>query len=454
MAHDSRRQFVRDAATQIRLAMPILGAQLALVGMGAADTIIVGRYAAHDLAAVAVGSSIWFPALLFLSGLLMAVTPHAARLYGAGRARELGSYLGNALWLGALSGGLAAAVLLLAEYGLAWSAIDPAVSRTAAAYLAGVAVGMPAIGVFQVLRSLCEGLHDTRPIFWVSLLSLAVNVPLNYLLVFGGLGVPPLGALGCGIATGVAMWTMAAALFFYVCRAPVYRDTGLFERRWRLRWVHTRHTVRVGLPIGLSLFFEVTLFAAITLLVAGLGTVVVAAHQVALNVSSVLFMVPLSLGMALTVRVGFERGSGWGAGARRCAANGMRLGALAGVAQAAVMLAGAEWVARLYTPEPEIQSLAASLIRVAAFFQLSDTVQVTAAGALRGYEATRRIMVITLPSYWLVGLGTGLWLGLSDWPPGPLGVHGFWIGLLAGLSVAAALLSWQLRRVAHAHDAD
>ncbi|MES1943397.1 multidrug resistance protein, MATE family [Salinisphaera sp. PC39] len=450
MARHRWTDFARDAATQTRLALPIMGAQLALVGMGAADTIIVGRYSAHDLAAVAVGSSIWFPALLFLSGVLMAVTPHVARLYGGGRARELGAYLGNALWLGVVAGGLAAAALLLAERGLAVSGIDPGVCRSAAAYLAGVAAGMPAIGVFQVLRSLCEGLHDTRPILWVSLVGLAVDAPANYLLVFGGFGVPPLGALGCGIATGLAMWTMTGALWLYVRRAPAYTATGLFERRWRLRRAPTLHVLRVGLPIGLSLFFEVTLFAAITLLVAGLGTTVVAAHQIALNVSTVLFMVPLSLGMALTVRVGFARGGDDPAAARRCAANGMRLGGFLGLVQAGCMLVGAEYAVRLYTADPAVRDLAVSLIRLAAFFQLSDTLQVTAAGALRGYEATRSIMLITLPSYWLVGLGTGIWLALSDLPPGPLGVHGFWIGMLAGLSVAAALLAWRLRVVGRA----
>lgn len=445
---DALQHFVRDAAAQTRLALPIMGAQLALVGMGAADTVIVGRYAAHDLAAVAVGSSLWFPVLLFLAGVLMAVTPHVARLRGQGRAGELGDYLQNALWLGGFAGLLAAALLLQAERALLLTPIDPAVSRTAAAYLLGIAAGMPAIGVFQVLRSLCEGMHDTRPILWVSLLGLAVNVPANYVLVFGALGLPAMGAFGCGIATAISMWVMTGALLAYVWRGPAYRATGMLSRWRRLQWTPLAHTLRIGVPIGLSLFFEVTLFAAVTLLVAGLGTTVVAAHQIALNVASVLFMVPLSLGIALTVRVGYARGGAGAAEARRCAGNGMALGALLGLVLAAFMLAMAMPAARLYTPNPEIQALAASLIVLAAFFQLSDTLQVTAAGALRGYEDTRSIMLITLPSYWLVGLGTGYWLGLSDPGPGPFGVHGFWIGLLAGLSVAAALLAWRLRRVA------
>lgn len=435
-----------DAAAQVRLALPILGAQLAMAGMGTVDTLMVGRYGAADLAAVAVGSSLWMPLLLLLAGVLMALSPHVARLRALGQTAALGGHVHSVLWLGGIAGVLAGLGLLAATPGLAWTGTQPATVAAAGAYLAGVAAGLPAIGLFQAARSLCEGMHDTRPIFLVSLLALAVNVPANYLLIHGGAGLPALGATGCGIATGLSMWAMAAALLAYVGAAGAYRRMGIFAGRRLPQLAPIGHTLRLGLPIGLSLFFEVTLFAAVTLLVAGLGTSVVAAHQIALNVATLLFMLPLSLGIALTVRVGYARGSS-AESARRCARHGLALGLLLGLGLGAVMAIFAAPVAGLYSADPAVRSLAASLLLLAALFQVSDTLQVTAAGALRGYEDTRSIMLITLPSYWLVGLGCGVWLGISGLPPGPLGVHGFWLGLLAGLSVAALLLTWRLTRI-------
>jgi MATE family multidrug resistance protein len=231
-----------------------------------------------------------------------------------------------------------------------------------------------------------------------------------------------------------------------VLRSPRLARIGLLRRRHALHWPYLLDTLRIGLPIGLSIFFEVTLFAAIALLVASLGTQTVAAHQIALNYASLLFMAPLSLGLALTVRVGHARGRGDLALARRRSVSGMLLAVVVGLVLAVFMVTSAPWVVGLYTPDPEIRALAASLMGLAALFQLSDTLQVNAAGALRGYEDTRAIMLITLPAYWLVGLGTGLWLAFTKLPPGPLGVHGFWVGLLAGLSVAAVLLLHRLRQ--------
>lgn len=442
-----------DLRPQLHLALPIMGAQLSQTGMAVVDTMMTGQYAAADLAAVSVGSSLWLPLYLFIAGTLLAVTPRVAHAHGADDTARLGAYLGSALWL-ALFLGLAGSVALLGAGVLLPALGVPAdISALAARYLAGVALGFPALAVYHVFRAASEGLHRTRSVLWVGLFALAVNVPANAVLIFGAGPVPALGALGCGLATALAFWAMALAMSGYVMGSRAFRGLGRFWRCRRPQWRLMRDVLRVGLPIGCAIFFEVTLFAAIALLVAGFGEAVVAAHQIALSYASLAFMLPLGLGLALTVRVGYARGRGDPALARRWAGSGMWLAAAVGVLLALLMLATAPWVVRLYTPDPAIRELAASLIALAAIFQLSDTLQVNAGNALRGYEDTRAILYITLPAYWLVGLGSGVLLGYGVGPLPALGVHGFWMGLLAGLSVAALLLGARLHVVARRHAA-
>jgi MATE family multidrug resistance protein len=440
------RATVGDVRAQAALALPIMGAQFSQVGMTVVDTVMAGNYAADHLAAVSVGASLWMPVYLLMAGILMAITPHVARAHGAGRTRQLAGYLQNMLWLGLVLGVLAGLMLLPTRPLFALMGVADGVAELGALYLAGVAAGFPALAIYHVLRGYSEGLHQVRPVLLSGVLGLLFNIPANYVLIFGAFGAPELGALGCGIATALSMWVMMFAMAACVLRSPRLARIGLLRRRHPLHWPYLIDTLRIGVPIGLSIFFEVTLFAAIALLVASLGTQTVAAHQIALNYASLLFMAPLSLGLALTVRVGHARGRGDLALARRRSISGMLLAVAVGLVLAVFMVASAPWVVGLYTPDPQIRALAASLMGLAALFQLSDTLQVNAAGALRGYEDTRAIMLITLPAYWLVGLGTGLWLAFTELPPGPLGVHGFWVGLLAGLSVAAVLLLHRLRQ--------
>lgn len=444
------KHFVTDCRAQIALALPIMGAQFAQVGMAVVDTIMTGHYAAAHLAAVSVGTSLWMPVYLLIAGILMAVTPHVARVHGAGSERTLADYFQNALRLGLILGSCGGMSFLLAERVFTLMGVGDEIRQLGVSYLLAVGLGFPALALYHVLRGLSEGMHLARPVLLTGILGLLVNVPANYVLIYGGLGLPALGALGCGLATAISMWTMMFAMAAYVLGHPRFTRLGLFRQYCPMAVAPMLRILRVGVPMGLSIFFEVSLFAVIALLVAGLGTVTVAAHQIALNFASLVFMVPLGLGLALTVRVGHGRGRGEPALAARRARHGMMMSAALGLALALLMILGAPYVVALYTPDAEIRALATSLILLAALFQLSDTLQVNAAGALRGYEDTRAIMLITLPSYWLVGLGTGVWLGLCALPPGPLGVHGFWIGLLAGLSTAAVLLIGRLRRIGRA----
>jgi len=449
----------------VYLALPICGAQLAQAGMGVVDVMMTGRHNATSLAAVSVGSSLWMPLMLFMTGTLMGLTPIVAHLLGGQRQSSIRPAVHQALWI-ALLLGIVAALLL-------WSAVMPifermyvpqAVARESAAYLSAVAFGMPGIALFQALRAFSDGMNHTRPALWISLVGLTVNVPANYLLIYGGDGlvnlfgpwipsnlqqVPALGAFGCGIATALSMWTMALAMAYYTRRGRTYNSVAIWQRLTPPQWAGIRELIVVGVPIGVAIFVEVTLFTFIALFIASFGEVTVGAHQIALSFTTILFMLPMSLSMALTVRVGNTLGQQRLAMARKVAWNGIIVSIILAAVNSTLLWITAEPVIALYTSNTEIQALALTIIALAVIFQLSDSLQVNLAGALRGYKDTRVVMVITVLSYWIVGLGGGHWLGSYGIGEmvAPLGVHGYWIGLIAGLSTAALLLGWRLQRI-------
>lgn len=436
----------RELRALVRLALPIMIAQLSHTAMGFVDTMMAGRAGPGDLAAVALGNSLWIPLYLLLTGVVLATTPKVAHLYGAGRHAEIGPLVRQALWLGLALGTGCGLLLWHAEPVLRGMAVEASLLEPTMDYLRAVACGFPAVALYQVLRAFSDGLGHARPSMVIGLLGLALNVPLNYAFIFGKAGLPALGGPGCGWATALVMLAMLLAMLFWVRRGDAYRPSGLFDR---FDWPSApplKGLLAVGVPIGVAIFAEVSIFSVIALLIAGLGATVVAGHQIALNFTSIVFMVPLSLGMAVTVRVGQALGRGAPRDARFVAGLGMLAALAFACLSASLMLLFNEAIARLYTPDPEVIAVAALLLVYAAFFQFSDATQVIAGAALRGYQDTRVTMLLTLLAYWGVGLPLGYALGLGDWLGPPSGPQGLWQGLIAGLSCAALLLGLRLAR--------
>ncbi|MCG5536287.1 MATE family efflux transporter [Ectothiorhodospira mobilis] len=449
------------------LALPILGAQFTQAGMGVADVMMTGRLGATDLAAVSVGSSLWMPLMLFMTGTLMGLTPVVGQLLGSGRMRAIRERTHQGVWLALGLGVLVALALWILPAPLfRLMDVPGAAADLGVDYLRALGLGMPGMGLFLALRAFSDGLGHTRPALWIGLVGLGLNVPANYLLIYGGpglealwpgplpaplAGLPALGATGCGLATALAFWGMGLAMLLYTRRCRVYDTIALWTRLTPPRPALLGELLYVGVPIGVAIFVEVTLFTLIALLVANLGEVTVAAHQVALNLTSFVFMLPLSLGMALTVRVSHALGTEQPGTARFVAWNGVLVSLLAAACNALVLTMWAAPVIGLYTHDPQVQQLAVSLITLAILFQISDALQLSMAGALRGYKDTRVLMGITLLAYWGVGLVGGHRLatrGLGSLLP-PLGVHGYWLGLICGLTVAALLLGVRLQRLSH-----
>ena len=429
------------------LAGPLIVGQLTSFGMNFVDTIMAGRLGKVDLGAIAIGSSVWAAGLMFALGVMMSVSPAVSQLDGAGRRRQAGEMTRQALWIALAVSLLIFAVARNADWVMNLLEVEPAVAATALEYLDAMSWGAPGLTLMLVLRFFSEGAGYTRPTMYIGVLGIVLNVPLNYVLMFGKLGFEPMGAVGCGWATAVIFWIQAAALAVHIYRRPRYAPFGLFERFSPPSAREIGGLLRVGVPIGVTIFFEASLFVSTALLIGTLGALPIAAHQVAINFASMAFMVPLGMAGAITVRVGNALGRGDPDGARRAGFVGIALAVGFGLVSALFMLLFPEWIARMYTTEREVIELAAGLLFFAAIFQVSDCIQVSVAGALRGLKDTRIPMVYSVLSYWAVGLTIGIWLAFRQgW-----GAPGMWVGLIAGLSTAAVLLGVRLLRITRPH---
>ncbi|MGA9343413.1 MAG: MATE family efflux transporter [Rhodanobacteraceae bacterium] len=445
-----RPRLARELQATVRLALPLVLGQLSAIGMNVVDTLLAGHLDAATLGAVAVGASIWTLAIVAAIGLMMALPPSVAQLNGAGRRGEIAHLFRQALWL-AIGLGL---ILLLAVFFLGprltvLIGVAPGLVPNVRRFLHAIAFGAPALAVFFALRGLSEGLGLTRPTMYFGVLGLVLLGPLGYVLMYGRLGVPRLGALGSGMATASVLWIQTISFAVYLRRRRHYRDLGLNARIGRPDARLIGELLHIGLPMGVSVFMEASLFVAVALAMGRLGADVIASHQIAINVASVAFMVPLGLAMATTVRVGHAAGCGDASAVRYAGFGGMLLTLATQAISATLMFGLPGRIAGLYTHDPAVIALASQLLVLAAMFQFSDGIQVAANGALRGLKDTRIPMLVTTFAYWGVGMTVGWWLAFDR----GLGARGMWMGLIAGLSVAAVLLLarfWTLARPASA----
>ena len=445
--HSRRPRLLRELRETLRLAVPLVLGQLSTVGMNVIDALLAGHLDAHTLAAVAIGTSIWSLVIVAALGVMMALPPSVAQLHGAGRRDAIGPLFRQAVMLAlALGVGLGLGVRIGGSWLAAHIGLEAQLVPDVIHFLHAVAYGAPALTLFFALRGLGEGTGLTRPTMYFSMLGLVLLGPIGYVLMYGALGVPRLGALGSGIATALVLWLQLFAFAAYVSMRHYYRDLHLFARFEAPNRQALGGLLRIGVPMGISLFMEASLFVAVALAIGTLGTDVVAGHQVAINVASVAFMVPLGIAMATTVRVGQAVGRGDRENVRDAGLIGISLTLLAQSVSAGLMLLLPHHIAALYTHDPVVVALAAQLLVLAGLFQFSDGIQVAANGALRGLKDTRIPMFITLFAYWIVGMPVGWWLAF----PHGLGARGMWMGLIAGLSIAAVLLTrrfWKLARI-------
>lgn len=439
----SSSSFRAEVRANLRIAVPLIAAQMAGVGMGTIDTVMAGRISDAALAAVSVGSNLNVTFFVFMMGVLMACSPIVAQRAGAGHADlRVGAFVREALLLAVgLAALWTATAHLLAAPILTHIGLVPDTATTAVQFLRAYSWSSFGFCIWFVLRYTAEGVGTTRPIFWSGVVGLCSNLLFDWIFMYGKFGFPAMGAVGCGWATTLSSLLMAAVLAVQYSWHEPLRVFQILQRVRPHLEREAREILRLGIPIGLILTAEAGLFVAVSLLMARFGDEAVAAYQVALNFASVMFMIPLGVGLATTVRVGHAAGAGDPAEARQRGYVGMCLGAINAASNAALMLLFPAFIAGFYTDNGKIVSIAAAYLCLAAAFQLFDGLQVTANGALRGIKDTRIPMLITVAAYWLVGMPVALWLAFRA----GLGPSGLWWGLTAGLAVAALGLSLRFR---------
>lgn len=432
----------REMRTTFVLALPLIFGHVSTGLIGFVDAVLAGRHSANTLASVAVGASIWSIAIIVLIGILLALPPSVSQLDGADRRSEIAPLFRQGVWLALGLSLLLFAFLSLAGLAFEPMGIAPEIQGGARDFLHGIRWGVPALALYFCMRYLSEGVHWTLPTMVFGLAGLAVLVPLGYALMFGLYGLPELGAAGLGYATAIMLWVQAAAFALYLSRSKRFADLGLFSRFDPPRWAPIRNLLGLGLPIGVTVFMEGSLFIATALLIGRMGELQVAAHQIAINVATLTFMAALGLAEATTVRVGHAVGMRRPEAVRNAALAGYAIVLIAQITAATGIALGNEVIAAIYTHDTAVIALASTLLLFAAAFQLSDGVQVVSGAALRGLKDTRAPMYLAAFAYWGVGMPLGATLGLGlGW-----GAPGMWVGLIAGLSFAALLLTLRFWR--------
>jgi MATE family multidrug resistance protein len=422
------------------LGIPLIGAQLAQLGIHTTDVVIVGQLGAEKLAAMVLAGQFLFTVFIFGSGISIAVMPMVAQAFGQGDAVAIRRSLRMGLWASIGYWLLALPIYLHAETILVLLQQKPEIAKLAGDYVRIAAFAMLPGLLFLVLRSLVSAVGRAGVILWVTIATLILNAMLAYALVLGHFGFPRLGMMGAAIVSVVVQVFGLIALIAYIQMIET-RKYEVFVRFWRPDWHALKEVVMLGLPIGITVLAEVSLFTAASLMVGAIGTLELAAHGISLQLASIAFMIPLGLSQAATVRVGVHHGQGDYHGMVRASLTVLGIASVIAVLGGVLMIYDPVFFASFYVskdaPEtPELLSIAAKLIVVAGIFQLVDGVQAIANGLLRGLKDASVPMVLALIAYWPIGFGLA-WLFAF-----PLGYRelGVWFGFLVGLGAACVFL--------------
>ena len=444
------KRFALESKRLVQLTWPLLIAQLTQMLMGVVDTIMAGHYNAVDMAAVALGFSVTIPLMCFLQGLALALPPIISRYQGSRQSDQVAFAAQQAGYLLLLISLVILVLYPAIPTVLRWFPMDAGLYSITLEYVRYVLLAMPAFALYQWLRNYCEGLGTTKPTMIITVIGLLFNIVANYCFIYGVGPLPAFGGAGCGIATAIVITVMFISTLIYTHYSARLRQYALFTILFLPDLKQMVRTFRLGFPVAMTLLFEVTLFAVVALLLAPFGATTVAAHQVALNFSSLMFMFPLSMGMAVSIRVGFRIGQNNYSQAATAVKSALLIGLGVAVLTAAFTVLGKGLIIRLYTTDKAVIDTASSLLIYAALFQFSDAIQVISANTLRGYKDTTAMFVLTFFAYWIIGLPAGIILGRTDWLTDvPMEAAGFWIGFIIGLSSAAVMLGvrvWVLQR--------
>jgi MATE family multidrug resistance protein len=374
--------------------------------------------------------------MLLFSGIMIATTPLVAEAKGARTPEKIATIARQSLWVALVLGIIAGLILQILPLTLPLLGVPESLQPKAGLFLHAIGFGMPAVTMYAALRGYSEAIGYPRPVTAISLLALVFLVPLNFIFMYGIGPIPALGSAGCGFATAILQWLMLISLAGYIFKNRVYRSSQPFSHWEKLEPYWLKRIFKLGLPIGLAIFFEVSIFSTAAIILSPLGETIVAAHQIAISITSQLFMIPMSLAIALTIRVGTYYGEQNWAAMRKVQVLGLITATLLAVLTMLLLWAFRNEIVALYSSDAVVTRIAVYLVLFAIAYQLMDAWQISAAGCLRGMQDTKGPMWITMIAYWVIALPVGIYLSRFD----DMGAAGVWVGLIVGLSVACVLL--------------
>jgi MATE family multidrug resistance protein len=433
-----------ELAQMIRLALPMALTQLGQIVMMTTDLVLIGRLGDEALAAAALAHTVLFAAFTLGLGLMAAVAPLAAQGFGARRPRLVRRALRVGLWAAVLLGVPTTLVQFRGEDVLVALGQQPHAAALAGRYLAGMAWAIVPAWLFIACRNFMGAVNRPEPALLITLAAIPANAALAYVCIYGGFGMPRLELFGAGLATALIDAGMCAAAMAIACTRPPFRKYRVLGGLWRPDWRLLAKLAAVGLPISGALLLEYGLFAAAALLMGRISTSAIAAHQIALQVAALLYMVPFGIALAATVRVGQAAGRRDPIAARRAGLVAIGVAAAFMAAMTLLITASRHAIPQMFLGaerphSAETIELAASLLVLGASFFIPDGVQAATGGALRGLNDTRMPLLIAALSYWIIGFLGCVWLGFTL----GLGAIGVWIGLSLGTAIYAVLLVWR-----------
>ncbi len=443
----SKRAIFADCRRTLRMALPLMAAQVLQSANSVVDALVAGRLGRDELAAGGIGAGIWFFSSLICIGLIAGVSPTLSKLIGERRRNAVGAGFRQGIWLGVFCGLASLVLALVLAFSVPHWKLADGLAPLVQQYLFAACWSMPAFAMLMVCRNVFEATGITKPVLLVQIVGLIVNLLGNLGFGLGWFGLPKLGLVGIGLSTTLVFFVMAIVLFWFM-RGPRFSRYQLFAQFEGINFDAQKTMLILSVPIFFALLFEAGLFSATAIQMGLIGSKESAAHNIAISISALTYMLPLGMSFALTARVGHVYGRGLSSSIRLRVVSGLILMVMLAGTTALILLATRHALPTLYTTDESVKSLAATLLVFGALFQLSDGAQIVLMGMLRGLQDTRVPMLINAFSYWGVAFLLG-YFAAHHWG---MGARGLWMGLVIGLSVSSLLLGMRLRDRLRAFD--
>ena len=433
--------FSKEVKVFKKIGLPILGSQLVMYTMTTTDYIMAGLYSANDLAGVGLGASIFNPLYFLTAGVMFGIAPIIAHHFGAKEFDQIRLKTRKFLWVALLIGAVFSFLLFNSGMVINLLGIEEDISRVSLGYLKAVAFGAIPITLYQALRNYSEGITQTKIVFIIGALGFLLNIPLNYFFIF----YFGFGGIGCGIATSIISFLGLGSMWLATFVLKQYKQTYIYGQFISPDTNSAIELVKIGGPISFGIFVELSMFSGAALVISLFGAISLAAHTIAINIVGLLFMLPLSLGLASAIRVGNLIGEKNYSKANYAANFGLRLSVFAAIFNFILIILGGEFLINLYTTDLPVISKAIGLLMLAAIFQVPDAIGFSAIGSLRGHKDTFATMVNLVISYWFFALPIGVYLAFSNYAGVPNEAEGIWIGMIIGISISAVLNTLRLK---------